>query len=574
MEDCVTRFALLLCIIATTAFATSQTCTPVTAKDEKGEKGSPWIVNDIGCWTSFVAEDKSEVHIFKLNFDNPENAIFQINLTDAKPMRVILTSAETAYGLYRLNSEVHLYTNQNSTITLHRTKESSFETNSHLIQGLPSEEEELIKWATESFGGVTSFTTLSNVNHITSAGTQGTKPGSPICTLEIEDMLEKHFMKIRSNPSKFCFPQQQASSTETELHIINIAENSSIRNVSLHVHAEKHTNVFMRGPQGTMWTFINPRHASFVSNNEITLNTTSVSHTIPPQFTLTSDTASDVQRTALGYFKVPTFTSYTELELKESRISLVFKKSETPTVAPSVPTPGNPFATNSSTKIPMVITLYTSADYQTPIDFNTKIQTNKKIYAEISLNTIGNLVVTGKVTKCILRSKGSYLGEKNLPFFPVDCPSNSCPNRARFTFLLEQLQELSSTTWDMECDVSFCYSEHCGHGGKASRNLEFTQPCPEAQTPTCIDFRLSEVLGIAFGGFLIGVLLIGALWFIKIKTGYPTGLEMNSTVVNIPGCPCSGAKRQPVSTNPSPSENSSANASIGSTQSTPTSSMA
>lgn len=40
------------------------------------------------------------------------------------------------------------------------------------------------------------------------------------------------------------------------------------------------------------------------------------------------------------------------------------------------------------------------------------------------------------------------------------------------------------------------------------------------------------------------------------------------------GCPCSGMKRQPVSTNPSPSENSSANASIGSTQSTPTSSMA
>lgn len=40
------------------------------------------------------------------------------------------------------------------------------------------------------------------------------------------------------------------------------------------------------------------------------------------------------------------------------------------------------------------------------------------------------------------------------------------------------------------------------------------------------------------------------------------------------GCHCSGAKRQPVSNNPSPSENSSANASIGSTQSTPTSSMA
>lgn len=35
----------------------------------------------------------------------------------------------------------------------------------------------------------------------------------------------------------------------------------------------------------------------------------------------------------------------------------------------------------------------------------------------------------------------------------------------------------------------------------------------------CFEFGLSAVLGIAFGGFLIGVLLTGALWFIKIRTG-------------------------------------------------------
>ncbi|MEQ2232566.1 hypothetical protein ILYODFUR_012767 [Ilyodon furcidens] len=94
------------------------------------------------------------------------------------------------------------------------------------------------------------------------------------------------------------------------------------------------------------------------------------------------------------------------------------------------------------------------------------------------------------------------------------------------------------------------------------------QPCPDQ---LCVDFGLSDVLCIAFGGFLIGVLLIGALWFIKIKTAR---LDIRSTAANFPGCPCSRAKRQPVSSNPSPSENSSANASIGSTQSTPTSSMA
>ncbi|KAG1957645.1 transforming growth factor beta receptor type [Pimephales promelas] len=95
----------------------------------------------------------------------------------------------------------------------------------------------------------------------------------------------------------------------------------------------------------------------------------------------------------------------------------------------------------------------------------------------------------------------------------------------------------------------------------------------------CFEFGLSAVLGIAFGGFLIGVLLTGALWFIKIRTGHPVALGMRSaaaelSVLSLSGCPCGLTKRQPVPTHPSPSEDSSANASIGSTQSTPTSSMA
>lgn len=43
--------------------------------------------------------------------------------------------------------------------------------------------------------------------------------------------------------------------------------------------------------------------------------------------------------------------------------------------------------------------------------------------------------------------------------------------------------------------------------------------CVCVSAAPCFDFGLAGVLGIAFGGFLIGVLLIGALWFIKIKTG-------------------------------------------------------
>uniref|UniRef100_A0A667X4B9 TGFBR3/Endoglin-like N-terminal domain-containing protein n=1 Tax=Myripristis murdjan TaxID=586833 RepID=A0A667X4B9_9TELE len=314
------------------------------------------------------------------------------------------------------------------------------------------------------------------------------------------------------------------------------------------------------------------------SNNEITL--TGIPHRLPPSVTLHSDNAEDVQKKALEYFKVNTFTSYTEISLESSMVSLVLGKKDR---ASALETEQETSTTNSISaphQMPLLMQLYTSPDYRFPLDPNTKVQSDKRIYAEISGHTLGELVLTIKVIRCLVRSKGSCPLEKEMPFIPEACPSNVCPDSTRVSFSLNQLQELASTTWDLECTVDLCYSQvrseiHvCGDGGRVKRNLEVTQPYTPSPTPPCVDFGLPAVLCIAFGGFLIGVLLIGALWFIKIKTGYPTGLDMSSTAANLSGCPCSVTKRQPVSTNPSPSENSSANASIGSTQSTPTSSMA
>lgn len=255
-------------------------------------------------------------------------------------------------------------------------------------------------------------------------------------------------------------------------------------------------------------------------------------------------------------------------------VLLVLGKKDNPTDIVTVPAPVTPVTTNGTHPMPLLMQLYASPDYHCPLDPNTKVQSDKRIYAEISGHTLGDIVLTIKVISCFVRSTGSCPVVKELPFMPEACSLNSCLNSTRLSFSLDQLQELTSTTWDLECSVNLCYSEKCGDGGRVKRNLEVTQPCLQPPTPPCFDFGLPGVLGIAFGGFLIGVLLIGALWFIKIKTGYPTGLDISSTAANLPGCPCSGTKRQPVSTKPSPSENSSANASIGSTQSTPTSSMA
>ncbi|KAM9306871.1 endoglin isoform 1-T2 [Pholidichthys leucotaenia] len=565
MKAYVTWFILLLCITFA-ASASSQTCDPKEVND------NPWVYVrelQIGCWTSFLRDDKTEVHILNLQFDALSARMFSLDMANAKPMNLIVTSKEVSYALYHLNSDTNLYARNNATPHLLTNHQHNISVH---MEDFPSQEEELLKWAVQKFGGVTSFTTIRNPKNILSTGAPGTKRGSPICTLENEDILEKHFMMIQTEPVtsfKSCSPQQQHSRNETELHIINIPENSSIRDVSLRIDAQE-TSVFLRGPQGTTWTFINPQHTKFLSNNDIVLP--NISRPIPPTVKLNSDNATDVQRKALEHFKARTFTSYTEFRQGDSRVLLVLRKMVNPTA--STAETETSISTKPPQQMPLLMQLYTSPDYRSPLDPNTKVQSDKRIYAEISGHTLGAISLTIEVISCFVRSRGLCPVMKELPFIPEACPLNSCSNSTRLSFSLDQLQELTSTTWDLECSVKLCYGGKCGDGGRVKRNLEVTQPCLQPPTPPCFDFGLPGVLGIAFGGFLIGVLLIGALWFIKIKTGYPTGLDMSSTAASIPGCPCSRVKRQPVSTNPSPSENSSANASIGSTQSTPTSSMA
>ncbi|GLD55399.1 uncharacterized protein AKAME5_000790200 [Lates japonicus] len=566
MEGHMVRFALLLCI-AVAASASSQTCEPKTGND------NPWFhVREMltGCWTNFVTEDKAEVHI--LNFAVPEDKFLTLEMTNAKPMNLILTTQDTVYALCHINANVNIYMISNSTIRLYDNKYN----NSVHKQDFPTQDEELVRWARQKFGGVTSFTTVRNLKKISSTGIAGIKPGngSHSCILKHEDASEKHFVKIETTSlaSSFtsCSPQQQSPPDDAELHIINIPENAGACNVSLQQQDSRKIKVFLRGPQGTTWTILNPQHTQFYSNNEILLP---AMPRIPILHTFNNDNAEDVQRKALESFKVSTFTSYTEFKPADSTILLVLAKNDNTTVTETASEPVIPITPNTPHPMPLLMQLYTSPDYRSPLDPNAKVQSDRRIYAEISGHTLGDIAVTIKVMSCSVRSRGSCPVEKELPFIPEACSSNSCPNTTRLSFSLDQLQELTSTTWDLECSVKVCYSEKCGDGGRVRRNLEVTQPCLQPPTPPCLDFGLPGVLGIAFGGFLIGVLLIGALWFIKIKTGYPTGLDMSSTA-NLPGCPCSGAKRQPVSTNPSPSENSSANASIGSTQSTPTSSMA
>ncbi|KAI5089096.1 hypothetical protein C0J45_20504 [Silurus meridionalis] len=118
------------------------------------------------------------------------------------------------------------------------------------------------------------------------------------------------------------------------------------------------------------------------------------------------------------------------------------------------------------------------------------------------------------------------------------------------------------------------YAQSCAQPELVTENVQVVPSLVPSTPNQCVDFSLQSVLGIAFGGFLIGVLLIGALWFIKIRTGYPGSLGFGLSETFFSGCPCGLTKHHAVPTNPSPSENSSANGSMSSTQSTPSSSMA
>uniref|UniRef100_A0AAV2IUP2 TGFBR3/Endoglin-like N-terminal domain-containing protein n=1 Tax=Knipowitschia caucasica TaxID=637954 RepID=A0AAV2IUP2_KNICA len=358
---------------------------------------------------------------------------------------------------------------KNSSISFHGNKKNIFQ------EDVPSDDKKLLKWATQRFGGVTSFTTVKNLRDLHAAGV-GTKAGFPDCVLGNEDSAEKHFLTIGRVTASFksCFPTTR--NDNDELHIVNVPERSTVRNVLLHMDLEK-SSIFLRGPQGTNWTVLNLQNTKLSSNNEILIRHHSLVHRLPPAFPLDSDEPEVVQRKALDYFRTSSFTSYTEITTDGSALVLRLPKKAVNIVSETAV----PVTTSAPQRMPLTMLLYNSRDFSSPLDPNAKVQSNRRIYAEISGRALGDITLTIKVTQCFLRSKGSCPVVKELPFLPESCHSTSCSNTTRLSFSLDQLQELTSTTWDLECSVKICYSEKCGDGERVKRSLEVTQPCLQPQ---------------------------------------------------------------------------------------------
>ncbi|XDV19653.1 hypothetical protein PO909_025091 [Leuciscus waleckii] len=452
------------------------------------------------------------------------------------------------------------------------------ESQSQPIEVVPSADGdfELLKWATDRYGGVTSFTTARHPSSIIFTGITGKLFQRPsTCDLQLETPAEKHFIELKlfepSSELQSCYMKHQGE----QLHVINIPDDVKISHVIVQLSSK--SKLFVRGPPNTEWEIHSIQDIKYWSNNPITLNNLR----LPLGEMAISDDAEDIRQKVLSYFNSTSISSYSEIRLNASHIQLWITDNSSPGVV-SVSVPAEVEVTTpaptSSPAAPFEMLLFSSPDFRSPLDSCSRVQSDKRVYAEVDHSHISHPPMEGipfriEVSRCRVPSVPVV---RNISLKEESC-WNDCPNKLRFSF--EMLPDVPSSLWDLECAVRLCFPkfQYCAPETQVKRNWQLKPYIPNPNP--CFEFGLSAVLGIAFGGFLIGVLLTGALWFIKIRTGHPVALGMRSaaaelSVLSLSGCPCGLTKRQPVPTHPSPSEDSSANASIGSTQSTPTSSMA
>lgn len=107
--------------------------------------------------------------------------------------------------------------------------------------------------------------------------------------------------------------------------------------------------------------------------------------TIRPLVTLAADAADQVQREALHHLHATAFTSYTELRPENPALLLVLRgRDEVWGVATDGPTSNDPVTTEPPQQMPLTMQLFTSQDYRSPLEPSAKVQSDRRIYAEVS----------------------------------------------------------------------------------------------------------------------------------------------------------------------------------------------
>ncbi|XP_077070017.1 endoglin isoform X2 [Siphateles boraxobius] len=506
MKSITCLIAVLLCV-RTAASDSSVIC---ELKDVPGNSND-WIIlkeMPLGCWTNFTrGDDEREVHILNLLYTNDLQMFFSLNVTAANPSVLIIrsTATETIRVLLQENPAVKIIVTNGTSIQFLGSISQS-----HPTEVVPSADgdSELLKWAVDKYGGVTSFTTARDPSGISFTGMTGKLFQRPsICELQPETPAEKHFIKLdlfeSSNELQSCYMKHPGE----QLHVINIPDDVKIRHVSVHLPSK--SKLFLRGPPNTEWKINASLDVKFVSNNPIIIDSLRIS----PKEKGISDDPRDIRQKVMSYYNT-SISSYSEIRLNVSHIQLWFRNN-TSSSGPAEVERTTPAPTSSSAD-PFEMLLFSSPDFRSPLDSCSKVQSDKRVYAEISHPGIDGIPFSIRVSRCWVQSMPVV---RNISLKEESC-FNDCPNKLRFSF--EMLQDLPSSSWDLECAVQLCFAKGlkklCTKETQVKRNWQVMPYIPNASP--CFEFGLSAVLGIAFGGFLIGVLLTGALWFIKIRTEF------------------------------------------------------
>ncbi|KAG9354530.1 hypothetical protein JZ751_001240 [Albula glossodonta] len=344
---------------------------------------------------------------------------------------------------------------------------------------LSLEAEDLLTWTVQTHGGVTSFTTLTDMETVTFTGRPAPQGDSVECTLKSSFFPEDYILESVS-PTSMRFCSQNPPPDMKELHVINIREGVMIQNVSIQVVSEGSPILFLRGPEGFTWTIeSSPVNVGIRSNNRVRMH----GFLVPPMTNHTlSDNAHTLQQEVLLQMKTGIFiTSYTEISRGGPSLRLVIGSkgkqiSEKPqsTATPSAPNP-EPH--------PLRLQLVDSSDLTTPLSSSART-----IYANISIQTLAPFL-TPKVDSCQLHSQSSCPVTRplDLPIRTEHCFSSSCVISFSLPVIHSQAQNMPSTSWVLNCSVDFCAEIQgkqltCTKGGNAVENVGVLRSSPPHPT--------------------------------------------------------------------------------------------
>ncbi|TRY97856.1 hypothetical protein DNTS_026748 [Danionella cerebrum] len=447
----------------------------------------------LGCWTDFVSQNGTEVHLINLEPKPDSSPMFTLNVSVMNPSVLVFSSAseQTFHSVIYDNPNVTIYVANRTMLKFFRPTRIPVTT---LVAPYMENNSHLLGWAAETFGGVTSFTTASNPYRITFSGVTGFQSSS-LCELKPETAESREFINLDLQESpgelKSCYMNHDAE----KLHIVNIPDDVNVSGQLMgELLSELDANsldarfpgdrtlpgrpktsrpdcmvafssasmanarqrsypgqVFYNQTEGLCRPVLGIELGHVRSNNPIAFQ----GLRYVPKKTI-SDEAGEIKQMVFSYFNSSLISSYSEIRPNSPNINVWITDKSTSAKAEidqSTPSPSSSSSSGSSSfAVPMEMHFFSSPDYKFPLDPSSKVQSDKRLYAEISSETFGEIALSIRVRQCWVQSLPV---QRNMPFREEPCFNQNCSKRLSFSF--ETLQDLPASSWDLQCTVKLCH---------------------------------------------------------------------------------------------------------------------